>query len=363
MANLKQDEKPFVSVVAPAYNEALIIKQNMAKICDYMESLEDEYRWELIIVNDASTDKTGELAETFAKTRENVHVLHHTYNFRMGQALRFAFNNCKGDYIVTIDLDLSYSPDHIERLLAKIRETKAKIIIASPYMKGGRISNVPWFRRILSVLANKFLSFTVTKNNLLTSLSTLTGMVRAYDCKFLSSLNLKAMDVDINTEALYKAMILRARIVEIPAHLDWGGQTHLGMKRKSSIKILRSIVSSLLSGFMFRPFMFYIFPGLILMLFSLYSFMFVFIHVFNCFVALPLTLGSFNFRLGTAVANAFAKAPHAFIIGGISLMVAIQFVSLGLLSWQSKRYFEELFHLGSTIFKHERENEKRECNP
>src|SRR5882762_9392586 len=146
--------KPLVSVVVPAYNEEAIVARNLASLYEYMESLEDECRWEIILVNDG----TGELAEAFARGRSNVRVLHHAVNFGLGQAIRFGFNHCRGDYIVTLDLDLSYSPEHIRELLAKIQETKAKIVVTSPYMEGGRISNVPWLRRTSSVLANRFLS-------------------------------------------------------------------------------------------------------------------------------------------------------------------------------------------------------------
>ncbi|GBC60935.1 glycosyl transferase family 2 [Desulfonema ishimotonii] len=134
----RAESRPLVSVVAPAYNEALIIEKNLAVLCEYMETLEDEYRWELIVVNDGSRDETGELADAFSRNRDNVRVLHHIRNFGLGQALRYGFNNCRGDYVVTMDLDLSYSPDHIGRLLTRIRETRAKIVIASPYAEGGK---------------------------------------------------------------------------------------------------------------------------------------------------------------------------------------------------------------------------------
>lgn len=356
---LNQPTKPFVSIVVPAYNEAAIIEKNLSTLCQYMESLADEYRWELIVVNDGSTDETGDLAEAFAMTRDNVHVLHHMYNFRLGQALRYAFHNCRGDYVVTMDVDLSYSPDHIGRLLAKIRETRAKVVIASPYTKGGKVSNVPWLRRTFSVWANRFLSLTVTKDNLLPNLSTLTGMVRAYDGEFLRRLNLKAMDVDIQPEILYKAMILRARIVEIPAHLNWSmgkvGKAG-GKQRKSSIRILKTIISSLLSGFMFRPFMFFILPGLTLMLLSFYPFAWIFIHTLNHFQKLSPSGLAFDHRLSGAIAAAFSQSPHAFIVGGVTLMLAIQLISLGILALQNKRYYEELFHLGSTIYKNDRKD-------
>ena len=58
--------KPFISLVLPAYNEASIIEKNLATVCEYMETLEDEFPWELIVVNDGSTDGTGDLAEEFS---------------------------------------------------------------------------------------------------------------------------------------------------------------------------------------------------------------------------------------------------------------------------------------------------------
>ena len=46
---------------------------------------------------------------------------------------------------------------------------------------------------------------------------------------------------------------------------------------------------------------------------------------------------------------AYALRPHSFIVGGFSLVIAVQLISLGLLATQTKRYFEELFHLGTML--------------
>jgi glycosyltransferase involved in cell wall biosynthesis len=359
-AETRSKDKPFVSLVVPAFNESAILKKNLSRLCEYMESLEDKYHWELILVNDGSTDETGETAETFAEGRNNITILHHMYNFRLGQALRYAFSKCRGDYIVTVDIDLSYSPDHIGRLLDKIRETRAKIVIASPYAKGGKVSNVPWLRKIMSVWANRFIAF-FARDRYLDRLTTITGMVRAYDRVFLSKLNLKAMDMDINPEIIYKSMILRARIVEVPAHLDWGKEKisdSAGKTRKSSMRILRSILSSLISGFIFRPFMFFFLPGVTLLVISLYPLTYVFIHTFTFYGELAGAGLSIGHRLSGAIAKAFILSPHAFIVSGISIIIAIQLMSLGILALQNKRYFEETFHLGSSIYKYNRENEK-----
>jgi glycosyltransferase involved in cell wall biosynthesis len=341
-----QKDQPFVSIVAPAYNEASIIGENLEILCQYMESLGDRYQWELVIVNDGSTDKTGEIAEAFAAKKDNVHILHHFTNYNVGQALKYAFNNCHGDYIVVMDMDLSYSPEHISKLLETIINQKAKIVIASPYMKGGSIANVPWLRKILSKTANKFLSYTSRG-----SLSTLTGMVRAYDGRFLKSLSLRSTDVSINAEIIYKAMLSRARILEIPATLDWNPKKDPKFERKSSIKIGRSVMAYLLSGFIFRPFIFFIFPGFVFLFLACFSFFWVLVHTFEQFSNSLHPFGSFWIRLSAAVAMAFQQAPHTFIIGGLSLMLSIQLISLGILSLQSKRNFEELFHLGTDVYK------------
>jgi len=338
--------------VVPAYNEAPIIEKNLAILCQYMACLEEEYRWELLIIDDGSTDETGALAEVFASTRENVHVLHHITNFGLGQALQFAFHHCQGDYIVTLDLDLSYAPEHIQRLLTKIRETRAKIVVTSPYAPGGKISNVPWLRRTLSIWANRFLSRAARGH-----LSTLTSMVRVYDGRFIRSLNLKSMGMEINAETIHKALLLQARIEEIPAHLHWHPQRGDSVKRTSSMKVLRHTLSVLLSGFLFRPVMFFIAPGMALLLASLYANFWMIVHVVEKFLgstALPV----FPERLDSAVGAAFNEAPHAFIVGGITLMLAIQLISLGILALQSKSYFEEIFHLGTAIYRLNRDNGK-----
>ena len=342
--------KPLVSLVIPAYNEALIIEKNLVRICQYMESLEDHYRWEVILINDGSTDDTGNLAESFAKDKENIHVFHHPNNFGLGQAFQSAFKQCQGDYVITLDLDLSYSADHIERLLNKIRQSKAKIVLASPYMKGGKVSNVPWLRRILSIGANRFLAMSAEGQ-----LSTLTSMVRVYDARFLKSLDLRSMGMGIMPEIIHKTMILGGRIEEIPGHLSWSLLKAEAAERRSSMKILRHIVSTMISAFLFRPVMFFILPGLLVLVFALWVNSWMFAHFFTYYYELS-QYSSFLGRSSAAMDIAFDKHTHTFVIGLLSLMLSVQLISLGVLSLQSKNYFEEMFHLCSSIYKKNKEH-------
>jgi glycosyltransferase involved in cell wall biosynthesis len=347
------DDRPCVSVVIPAYNEAAIITANLTTLCDYLDRLEEMYRWELIVVNDGSTDDTGALAEAFAEGRGNVRVLHHHTNFRLGQALRYAFANCRGDYIVTFDCDLSYAPEHIGRLVTELRATNAKIVVASPYAKDGRTTNVPFVRRLLSRSANRFLAATARGH-----ISTLTGMVRAYDRRFLSTLNLRSMGSDINTEILYKAELLGARVVEIPAHLDWTFSQTVGKRRRSPITLASSANAYLFSGFMFRPVLFFIAPGIVVLAAALYTLGWAGYRITGHY--LDQASGSVTAKITNAIQLAYEAAPYSFVVGGIALMIAFQLLSLGTIALQSERYFKELFHFNTTLYRELTQLNRRE---
>lgn len=337
-----QVDRPRVTVILPAYNEAAIIERNLRRVCDYMTTLEAGYDWDVVVVNDGSTDRTGELADAFARAEPRVQVLHHFSNFNLGQALRYAFNACRGDYVVTLDTDLSYAPEHIGLLLEEIRRTRAKIVIASPYIRGGRTTSVPFVRLQASRQANRLLSFTAKER-----LATLTSMVRVYDRRFLSTLNLTETGIGINTEIIYKAQLLHAKIVEIPAHLDWTEQRLLA-ERSSSLRFTRSALAYAFSAFVFRPSLFFVIPGVVALLLSLYTLAWAAYRVGGHLVSEQ------GPNFSTAVSLAFGDAPHTFVVGGIALLLSVQLLSLGILSVQNKRYFEEVFHLGTTLYRHAR---------
>ena len=171
-------------------------------------------------------------------------------------------------------------------------------------------------------------------------------MVRGYDGKFGRELILRATGMEIMPETVYKAMILRAGIGQIPAHLDWGLQVKQ-QGRQSSMRIIRHVLSTVLSGFVFRPFMFFVVPGLLLLAFSLWVNVWMIVHFVDALQIVPPDAGTD--KISWAIASAYQDYPHTFIVGLLSLMVAVQLISLGILALQSKSYFEEIFYLGSAI--------------
>ena len=320
--------KPSVTIVVPAYNEALILMQTLTALEEYSQTLADQYEWQMLVVNDGSKDETGPIAEAFAASRPWVRVLHHKTNFNLGQVLRYAFANCTTDYVVTVDCDLSYSVDHIGRLLEAIYRTHAKVVLASPYTTDGTVGNVPYVRRKLSLYANKMLSLSVKGE-----LSTLTGMVRAYDRIFLQSLDLSSTDVGINTEIIYKARILKAKVVEIPATLSWVAEEPGG--RTSKFKIRKSVGTYLMSGFLFRPLLTLAFPAMF----------FFFMSILGLVLVARQAIGD------RTLGQAFGISPTTTIISAVSFGLSVQFFSLALLAEQQRRNFEYLFHLGTTGLK------------
>ena len=94
--------------------------------------------------------------------------------------------------------------------------------------------------------------------------------------------------------------------------------------------------------------MFFVIPGLAVLLFSIYVNAWMVRHFIAQYQALVQYDEVFT-RASAAIGAAYAQSPHTFVIGLLSLMVAIQLISLGILSLQSKSYFEEIFHLGTTI--------------
>ena len=334
--------KTELSIILPCYNEEAILRDNVGEVVAYLESSAYKGTWEIVIVNDGSKDNTGAIAEEMANQNGAIKVVHHPVNLNLGHGIRTGFKHASGEILVVLDIDLSYSVDHIALMVETMKATYADMVVASPYMKGGKVTAVPLLRKWLSRWVNRFMQMASQEK-----FYTFTGMVRAYKREFALGLNLKTKDYEINPEIMYKAMILRARIIEVPAHLDWSKQNAVAGKRTSSIRVLRGVFSGMMAGFMFRPYIFFLGVGLFLMMLSMYQIVWLFYDTFY-YIAVNSSAGV-NFSQSLAVQ--FTKNPHSFLVGGVTLLASLQFLGLGFISLQSKRYYDELFHLGTAVRK------------
>ncbi len=109
-----------ISVVIPAYNEEENIPVLYEKLKKVLEGLGEDY--EIIFVDDGSTDRTPEVLKEIAEKDKKVKVIRFRRNYGQTAAIYAGFEHASGDVIITMDADLQNDPEDIPRLLEKLRE-------------------------------------------------------------------------------------------------------------------------------------------------------------------------------------------------------------------------------------------------
>lgn len=104
---------PKVSIIVPAYNEEDIIGDIIQRISDTLTKT--EYSFEVIVIDDGSTDETWIQAE-----EAGANMIRHPYNIGLGAAIKTGIRNAQGEIILILDADGQHSPEDIPRLLEKI---------------------------------------------------------------------------------------------------------------------------------------------------------------------------------------------------------------------------------------------------
>lgn len=249
---------PLVSVIVPAYNEGADLGRNLTVLARFLAESAGENHYELLLIDDGSTDSTYEAAQMVGEQYSCLRVIRHVTNRGLGCAIRTGFAFAKGDVAVVYDSDMSYAPAIIKQLLAERDRCDNDLVLASPYMRGGSVTNVPFLRRILSREGNRFLCFATNGR-----FFTLTCMVRAYRLSFFNSIESIEPRMEINPELAFKAIAKGARVSEIPAHLVWTAQR---AKTHRRIRIFPAILQSLRTmryGVAYRPAVLLALPGIL----------------------------------------------------------------------------------------------------
>lgn len=118
---------PSVSVVAPVYNEEENLEPLLERVTETMETL--DLPWELVIVDDGSTDGSGQLLDEMASAVPLLKILHFTVNHGQSAALDAAFRHAAGELVVIIDADLQTYPEDIPKLIQTINESGADAVV------------------------------------------------------------------------------------------------------------------------------------------------------------------------------------------------------------------------------------------
>lgn len=109
-----------ISIIIPLYNE----EESLGKLHEWIEKVmnKNRFSYEIIFVNDGSTDKSWEVIESLQKKSDFVRGIKFRNNYGKSPALYCGFNAAKGDVVITMDADLQDSPDEIPELYRMIKE-------------------------------------------------------------------------------------------------------------------------------------------------------------------------------------------------------------------------------------------------
>jgi len=139
-------------VIVPTYNE----RANLVPLLERLLAIPD---LRVLIVDDASPDGTGQIADGYAAAnRARVQVLHRTGKRGLGLSYidgMYVALRTDATHICQMDADLSHNPADVPRLLQAAEQ--ADFVIGSRYVAGGRIENWPLHRRMLSAFANRYI--------------------------------------------------------------------------------------------------------------------------------------------------------------------------------------------------------------
>jgi len=238
------------SIICPFFNEENIIAASVKLMLSNLGKLKEP--WELIIVNDGSTDNSVSIARRLESENDNLRLVSYEYNRGRGYAIRQGAYKASGDIIVTTEIDSSWGDDIILRIVDEFKtKPDADIIIASPNLPSGGYKNVPLLRIILSRFGNLIvrsgLTYKVTMN---------TGMTRGYLLHRFLDLPLQEDEKEMHLEIVNKALAFGYRIYEIPAILEWKDSklAATNKKRKSSARLQKLIKSHVLFSILAAPF-------------------------------------------------------------------------------------------------------------
>lgn len=181
-----------VSFFCPAYNDEKNLPKVIYKADRLLKKIAKKY--EIIIVDDCSPDKTGEVADRLAKKLKNIRVIHHKKNRGYGGALKDGFESSKYDYVMCTDGDNQYDVDEFIRGIPLLE----KYDLASGYVVLNEKA-VTFRRKVQSLLYNLLVALLF-----FTYLRDINCSMKIYKRKVLDSFKIHSNSAFIDAEMVVK---------------------------------------------------------------------------------------------------------------------------------------------------------------
>jgi glycosyltransferase involved in cell wall biosynthesis len=192
-----------LSVIVPVFDE----RNTVVEIVRRMRAVELPVDLEIVIVDDGSTDGTGDVLRQLADS--TVRVVLHEHNKGKGAAIRTGLEKVTGDLVLIQDADLEYDPEDWPKLLAPVLRGKAQVVYGSRFT--GERRNMLF----LHWIGNRFLSLTT---NVLynTTLSDMETCYKLFDRSVIDGITIRASRFEFEPEITAKILRRGIRIYEVP---------------------------------------------------------------------------------------------------------------------------------------------------
>jgi glycosyltransferase involved in cell wall biosynthesis len=224
--------QPCLSVIMPVYNEALTVETVIRKVLQQAEVAE------LIAVNDASQDGTGDVLRELTKSHPKMKVFEHAVNQGKGAALRTGISHATAPYVLIQDADLEYEPEEYPVLLKPILSGKADVVFGSRFI-GGEAHRVLYFwhsigNRFLTLLSNMFTNLNLTD---------METCYKVFRREIIQSIRIEENRFGFEPEITAKVARKNVRIYEVA--ISYHGRTYADGKKigwKDGISAIRCIL-------------------------------------------------------------------------------------------------------------------------
>ncbi len=204
-----------LSVVIPAQNELECIEKVITDVI--AECKKERIKHEIIVVDDCSTDGSGELLDKLAASQKALRVIHRKPPNGFGRAIREGLGAITGDVVSTVMGDDSDDPHDLVRYFRKIEEGH-DCVFGSRFIKGSNVHDYPKIKLITNRLANTFirLLFRIDHNDL-------TNAFKAYRTEVIHTvMPIEALYFNVTVELPLKAVVRGYNFCTIP--ISWYGR-------------------------------------------------------------------------------------------------------------------------------------------
>lgn len=213
------DLKPCLSIVMPVFNEISTLERIVHEV------LAQAPVQELIVVDDASKDGSGDLVAELAKTDSRIKLCRHPVNMGKGAALRTGIAQAKAEFVLIQDADLEYDPTEYFLLLGPIIAGKADVVYGSRFLGGLGAHRVLYFWHSIG---NKFLTLC---SNMASDLN-LTDMETCYKAfrrEVIQAVQIRENRFGFEPEITAKLAKAKLRIYEVG--ISYSGRTYAEGKK------------------------------------------------------------------------------------------------------------------------------------